>query len=309
MGRNRYIFSEPLGKTRLRFNREYKLGNFHLAEGVYLIGGSTRGALCDTRSGNVFSLNATAKLILEGKLSNDTYWQELLDQGLVVRTEGRVFTSNELPKNEISLEFIWFEILADDCNERCAHCYAESMPPTYRREMNLLPLEKTKNTKQDQILTYQQWVQVIDEGYELGCRMGQFIGGEPFLYKGGNRKSVLDLAEHALQQGYGFIEIFTNATLLTGRKVERIKNLGISIAVSLYSDDPGIHDAITRTPGSHKRTMTALKRLQEADVPTRVETVLMRPNQQTIESTIKLVENIGFKHGSPDVLGQVLDLL
>ena len=59
----------------------------------------------------------------------------------------------------------------------------------------------------------------------------------------------------------------------------------MNIAVSLYSDDGATHDSITKTPGSFKKTTEALKLLKEAGVPVRVETVLMGPNEQTVEKT------------------------
>lgn len=148
------------------------------------------------------------------------------------------------------------------------------------------------------------WKQLIDESYFLGCRRCQFIGGEPFLYRGENGGTVLDLAEYTQKAGYEFVEIFTNGTLLTGEKVQKIKELGLNVAVSLYSNDGKTHDLITKTTGSYKKTTEALRLLKNADVPVRVETVLMGPNEQTIEETQKFVEEMGFSHKQPDVLRQ-----
>lgn len=145
----------------------------------------------------------------------------------------------------------------------------------------------------------------MDKGnapYALGCRRGQFIGGEPFVYKGENGETVLDMAQYAKDLGYQFIEIFTNATLLTQEKIAKIKEMGINVAVSLYSKDSEIHDKITQTPGSHKKTLNALKLLKDAGVPTRVEMVLMRQNEATVDETQSFVEEMGFSHRHPDVL-------
>jgi len=204
-----------------------------------------------------------------------------------------------------SLQFVWFEVISDDCNESCIHCYAECMPPTYRKAMGLtVEKEGVFNPKQekDKKIPFKRWKQLIDESYSLGCRRCQFIGGEPFLYRGENGETVLDLAEHAQNIGYEFIEIFTNGTLLTGEKIQRIKELGLNIAVSLYSNDEKTHDSITKTKGSYKKTIEALRLLKRADVPVRVETVLMGPNEQTTEETQKFVEEMGFSHKQPDVL-------
>ena len=136
----------------------------------------------------------------------------------------------------------------------------------------------------------------------MGCKKCQFIGGEPFLYRGENSETVLDLAQAAKNAGYEFVEIFTNATLLTRQKIQTIHELGLHIAVSLYSIDPSVHDRITRTPGSFYKTMRALEWLKDAGIPTRVEVILMRTNQNTIVETLKWIHDNGFSSKSPDLL-------
>lgn len=287
----------------MEVNRDTKMTRYTFQDGVYFTTGARRGAICDTNTGNVYSINEAARKIVEEKTENDSFWEKLARMELAACCDGDAGQSDRpLPTREVSLEFIWFEIVSADCNERCIHCYADSMPPTYRRAMGFVPLQAVGPAPSTRKLTYQEWLDLIREGHDLGCRQGQFIGGEPFLYRGENGETVLDLAAYAREVGYEFIEIFTNATLLTPKRVARIKDLGLNIAVSLYSDDPQVHDAVTRAPGSHRKTMAALHLLREAEVPTRVETVLMRTNQNTVESTVQLVENLGFNHKSPDVL-------
>lgn len=151
-------------------------------------------------------------------------------------------------------------------------------------------------------MTYKRWCELIDEARLLDCKRCQFIGGEPFLYKGENNEGVLDLAKYARNRGYEFIEIFTNATLIRNEHIHIIKELDLNLAVSLYSNKPEIHDSITRTQGSHQKTMRSLQRLREADIPTRVATILMRQNQETVRATSELIMNMGFETRSPDVL-------
>jgi len=145
-------------------------------------------------------------------------------------------------------------------------------------------------------------MRLIDEGYQLGCRHCQFIGGEPFMYRGMNGKTVLDLAEYAKEIGYEFVEIFTNATLLTHDKLIKIKDLGLHVAVSIYSHLAEVHDAITQIPGSHTKTMQALENLREFDIPTRVAVVLMHHNQSTIEQTREHICQMGFDGIKIDVV-------
>ena len=280
----------------------------YLKEGVYLVEGAKRAALCDTNSGNVYSLNAIAKDIIVGLREDAEFWRSLVEMGLAEQTEEAILPqlSPELSQEKISLEFIWFEI-TNDCNARCIHCYADSMPPPYRKATNFVPVSVISAAPQQVSIgrpkiSFRQWIELIKEGAELGCQQCQFIGGEPLLYRGQSGETVLDLSQAARSVGYEFVEIFTNATLITTNKIQRIKELGLHIAVSLYSSKPQIHDAVTRTPGSFQKTMRALKMLRQAQIPTRVETILMRTNQKTVEETMKLVEGMGFQHKSPDVL-------
>ena len=255
-----------------------------LADGVFFVRGAKHGAIYDTNAGNVYSINgADCETLVER-----------LDSQRVHKNDG-VQELIRIP----SLQFIWFEIVSDDCNERCIHCYADSMPPTYRKKMGL-PVIQENTQPSRRKLTAGEWRKLIAEGRQLGCPSCQFIGGEPFVWRGENGEDVLDLAEYAHSQGYESIEIFTNATLLTEAKISRIKELGVSVAVSLYSIQSEIHDAVTRTPGSMKKTLGALDLLRKHGIRTRVETILMRMNESTLEETENWIRKNGFRHRKPD---------
>ena len=280
-------------------------GEYIFKDGVFFVPGALKGAVYDLNSSNVYSINKSGCNVLNGLSENSAFWQKLETMDLVTKeTSNRKKMLPELIQNP-TLQFTWFEIVSDDCNESCIHCYAECMPPTYRKTMGLSSGEgevSHNKEKVDEKVSFKRWKELIDESYSLGCRRCQFIGGEPLLYKGENRETVFDLAEHSKKIGYEFIEIFTNATLLSPEKIQRIKELGLNIAVSLYSSDETIHDLITKTPGSFKKTIQVLRLLKEADVPVRVETVLMHQNEETIEETQKFVEGMGYSHKHPDVL-------
>jgi len=284
-------------------------GDYCLASGVLFVAGALRGAIYDLNTGRVFSVDKKACNVLNGEIDpGGKFWNRLAELNLATR--GNFEQESILPEllQRPELQFVWFEIISDDCNESCAHCYADSMPPSHRKALGLptggyIPLEGVKENKSVKPkLTANRWKKLIADVYSLGCKHCQFIGGEPFVYKGEGSESVLDLAAQAKSIGFEFIEIFTNGTLLTEEKVKRIKELGVNIAVSLYSKDPETHDHITNTPGSHKKTVTALQMLKRAGIPTRVETVLMRPNEHSIKETQELVEGMGFSHKHPDVL-------
>src|SRR3989344_432635 len=267
-----------------------KIGDgLFLSEGIYVVSGSKRAAVYKTPTKEVFSINSSGRSILFGETNNFGYLRQLQDLGIVT---DKPFTAPEVTKKENvspKIDFVWFE-LTPNCNERCVHCYAECAPL-------LSTVVGNKNN-----LTADGWKRAIVAAYELGCTAGQFIGGEPFLYRGENRETVLDLAEFARKIGYKTVEIFSNATLLTKERVERIKALGINMAVSMYSSIPEIHDQITKTPGSWAKTVENLKLLNEYGIPTRVEIILMHENEASAADTVKFVESMGFGRTKPDVV-------
>lgn len=293
--------------------REYlSEGDYILRPGVYFVNGAKNGTLCDTNTGVVYSLNDLGRQIVLGEVKSKEYWENL--QSLELATKEKVEITPQLEKQTNRLEFVWFEIVTDDCNERCAHCYADSMPRTYRAQnrtsfipVDLLPISSVDENKPEQVkdrarMTHQDWERLIKDTFELGCRSCQFIGGEPFLYRGEKGETVLNLIEYAKKMGCETIEVFTNGTLLTAEKITRLKELGANVAISLYSIKKEIHEAVTRTPGSFDKTVRALGMLKAAEVPTRVETVVMKTNQDSVDETVKWVEQMGFNHKHADVL-------
>lgn len=183
------------------------------------------------------------------------------------------------------MQFAWLEI-TDQCNERCLHCYGSFSP-----------------NKKVKPLGHTEWEGVIQSLAENGCRQIQFIGGEPFRYRGETKtQTVLDLVEFAKEQDFGFVEIFTNGTLISAENVKRIKDLEVSIALSVYSANAAIHDSITQTPGSHKRTLRAINMLRGAGIPVRAVIIAMKQNEDTIEQTVEMAQNLGLNSRAPDVV-------
>ena len=265
-----------------------------LKQGVYLVEGAYRSAIYDTNTGKVYSINQRAKRIILGEVNDEKFLHTLVSLNLIDVSDYKspVNTTFSQANTILPVKFIWFEVTTSECNERCVHCYANSAPI---KSKEFFPVGKPK-------LTFCRWKELVHEGANLGAKACQFIGGEPFLYRGEKGEDVLDLAQVARHAGYDIVEIYTNGTLLTGERIQRIKELGVEVAVSLYSVYENVHDAITRTPGSFRLTMRALKLLKSAGIPTRVETIILRANQHTIDETLSWVESHGFKHRSPDVL-------
>ncbi|OGK38481.1 hypothetical protein A3F03_03245 [Candidatus Roizmanbacteria bacterium RIFCSPHIGHO2_12_FULL_41_11] len=262
-----------------------------LSPGVFLVEGAKRGALYDTSRGNVYSLNREATETIKGlENSNDEFWMKLTSMGVALTQQSfeTETTSQEVELPKQTLQFAWLEI-TDKCNERCLHCYGSFSPE-----------QKGVASKS---LTHNDWKDAIWALSKNGCSQIQFIGGEPFKYRGETRtQTVLDLAEFAREKGIDFIEIFTNGTLISREAIKRIKDLGVQIALSIYSSDAIVHDGITQIPGSHKKTLKGINMLKEADIPIRAAVIVMRQNEDTIEQTLEMVLNLGLNNRAPDVV-------
>jgi len=172
------------------------------------------------------------------------------------------------------LRFIWLE-LTNRCNLACVHCYAESGPHPERQD----------------VLTTTDFKRVLDEAAEIGCRAVQFIGGEPTLHPG-----LPALIGHARLRNYEYVEVYTNGTHLAPALLECFRLNSVSVAVSVYADDPEIHDAVTARRGSHRRTIANLRALVKACVNLRVGIIAMGVNHERIEQTKTFIRGLGVEN-------------
>lgn len=191
---------------------------------------------------------------------------------------GDTTTSETSPALFGGFDFLWLE-LTSLCNLECVHCYAESGP--YVRKAD--------------DLTPERYAELLIEAAALGCRKVQFIGGEPTLHP-----ALPRLIELASQEEYSFIEVYTNATRISDALLAQFVKCNVAVAVSVYADDPIIHDTVTRRRGSHVVTVAALKRLLEAGLEVRVGIVVMDENRERIEETTAFVRSLGIENVGTD---------
>lgn len=169
------------------------------------------------------------------------------------------------------LDFLWLE-LTGKCNLQCVHCYAGSGP--------FLPIRES--------MAPPDWIAALDQGYALGCRQVQFIGGEPTLYR-----ELPLLIEHAHRTGYRFIEVFTNGMHFSQHLKNAFVDYGVNLAFSVYSFEPEIHDSVTLQSGSLIKTIASLRWAMGEGIPTRAAIVAMKRNESTIDETRHFLHGIG----------------
>lgn len=164
-----------------------------------------------------------------------------------------------------------FVELTAKCNERCLHCYADSSPARTEE----LPRETVEA--------------VVREAAAMGFQTVQFTGGDPLLCP-----FVAEMAQLAKDLGVPEVEIYTNGVLLNEKRYAELSAAGARFAFSLYARDPEVHDAITRLPGSHKKTTDAIRRAVEGGSQVRVGVVATRPEHeaQAVEA-VRLAYELG----------------
>ena len=263
---------------------------FDFNRDVFLVKGAKRGALHNLTNGEIFSVDPTSVKVVEGCEAGKTmdeisvgidevtkdqiigYLQQIAEAGMgqFVKKPTTELKIN-IEKRYEHLDFAWLE-LREDCNLRCLHCYCMSTPDNFKPDR----------------LTHDEWLGLIDDIRALECRSIQFIGGEPFLYG----EKIFELAAHGKEIGMKRMEIFSNFTTLTDEWADRMAELGMVAATSIYSKRPEVHDEITTIEGSFERTMRGVNLLREREIKLRVACTIMKQNQDYAEETWEFLKEI-----------------
>lgn len=178
----------------------------------------------------------------------------------------RLYTLTE--SNNVPLQA--FIELSQRCNELCKHCY---LSVEARRHGGGLRTEEVKS--------------ILDQLAEAGCLYVVFTGGEVLL-----RRDFFELGEYARAKRFGLV-VFTNGTLITEEKADRLAALGPSeVDISLYGACAETHDWVTNLPGSFTLSVAAIRRLRARGVKTKMKVPLMRKNLAEFSRMKALAEEL-----------------
>lgn len=263
-----------------------------------LVNGRMRAAIYDFKTGKVHSINGDAAQLLSACQDNqiedlwdiaspDTiHYMNFLnklgdkDLGAFHNIKPAPRSDLSLPHSPLKLKFLWLE-LTSACNSKCLHCYAECGP------LRIAP----------EPIPHHRWLSLIEEAKQAGATDIQFIGGEPLLYP-----AWRELVVKAHQLGYEYIEIFTNGTLVDDSCVDFFKQYNVRIATTIYADNAETHDKITLQPNSFDKTMTAIQKIMDANIPLRIASIIMKANEHEVANIMKLYEKLGMNDVYPDVV-------
>jgi radical SAM protein with 4Fe4S-binding SPASM domain len=168
------------------------------------------------------------------------------------------------------------------CNERCEHCYLD------HEDYGEMSTAEIKN--------------VLDQLAEAGVFFLTFSGGEVFM-----RRDFLELVEYARALQFN-VKVKTNGVMVKESEAQRLRELGVEqLQISVYSHRPEIHDAITKLPGSLKRTLESIRFLKSQGLKVTVANVLMKVNRQDQPDTQAMFKNLGVEYTLDPTVTPMMD--
>jgi radical SAM protein with 4Fe4S-binding SPASM domain len=157
------------------------------------------------------------------------------------------------------------------CNERCVHCYLDH--------------DDHGEMATDEIR------RLLNELADAGVFFLTLSGGEVFM-----RRDFFEIVEHARRLLFN-VKVKTNGVMIGEQEARRIRALGVEqIQLSVYSHHPEVHDAITKLPGSLKRTVEAIRRLKSVGLKVTIANVLMTANLYDNAGVMALAKELGVSY-------------
>jgi len=121
------------------------------------------------------------------------------------------------------------------------------------------------------------------------------------------RKDLFEIIEHARKLQFS-VKLKTNAVMIRAAKAKRIAELAVeSVQISLYSHKAGVHDEITKLPGSFKRTMEGAMLLKAEGVKVTFANVLMKQNADDYPEVQALAARLGVGYNVDATITPMMD--
>jgi MoaA/NifB/PqqE/SkfB family radical SAM enzyme len=156
------------------------------------------------------------------------------------------------------------------CNNNCRHCWLRIPPdsPEGNRELSVGEI-----------------IDLVEAARAMGCRKWSISGGEPML-----RPDFEEIFDHVTSRA-GAYTLNTNGTLITPGIARLMKRKGSKL-VALYGATAGVHDGITRNPGSFEAMMRGVAYLKEAGAGFTVQIIPMKDNYHQYAGMLRLAESL-----------------
>ncbi len=155
------------------------------------------------------------------------------------------------------------------CNLKCVHCYAQSEDISYDNE-----------------LSHEESIAMIDDLAAFGVPVLLFSGGEPTVHP-----RLVEYADYAVKKGMRAV-ISTNGTLITKKKAQALKDVGLSyVGISLDGLEK-THDEFRGIKGSFQKAMNGIRNCQEAGIKVGLRFTLNKRNVSEVPGIFDLLEEM-----------------
>jgi radical SAM protein with 4Fe4S-binding SPASM domain len=154
------------------------------------------------------------------------------------------------------------------CNERCVHCY----------------LDHDDHGE----MTTSEITDLLTQLADAGVFFLTLSGGEVLMRR--DFFAIVGCARRLLFN----VKVKTNGVMIRELEAGRLRELGVEqIQISVYSHRAEIHDAITKLPGSLKRTIDAIRFLKSQGLKVVIANVLMGGNFADNAGVMALARELG----------------
>ncbi|MCQ2520113.1 MAG: radical SAM protein [Lachnospiraceae bacterium] len=156
------------------------------------------------------------------------------------------------------------------CNQKCVHCYAAGQAQAEEEE-----------------LTTEQWINIIDKLREIGVPQITFTGGEPTM-----REDLFELIDRAR---WFVSRLNTNGIKLTKEYCARLKEVEIdSVQITFYSHNEEIHNTLVGA-NQYANTVSGIENALEAGISLSINTPLCTLNRDYVD-TLKFLHDKGIMY-------------
>jgi radical SAM protein with 4Fe4S-binding SPASM domain len=159
------------------------------------------------------------------------------------------------------------------CPLKCAHCYVDA-----------------GDREADGVLTTNEAFGVIDQICETGKPIVVLSGGEPLM-----RDDVYAIARYGTEQGLRMV-MGTSGYLLDQAMAKKLHEAGIrSVAISIDSADPSVHDAFRGIDGVWERAVQAIRFCHDEKIGVQINMSVMRSAMRDVEEVIEVGTALGVR--------------
>jgi len=205
------------------------------------------------------------------------------------------FQSGAVEKVAYALGYIELPVLAelavtDQCNIRCRFCYGSC-----RCGVQAGSRDGNRPSELD-TRGFKRIIDIIRDDAEVPSM--SFTGGEPTL-----RDDLPALIRYAARKKTMRVNLISNGTLITPSLARTLRRAGLASAqISIESPDPAIHDALTRVPGSHARSVAGVRALQQEGIHVHFHATTCTENAASLANMPAFAATLGIDRFSLNML-------